>query len=275
MAPTVAGVKFCNSLTISDGEDEQIATLMVDIGGVQLTADSYQCAPANGCAAIDPADDVQVTISDGEGNVFNTTTIASVWAGDEIVISTDLDAASMPLATYGYGTGICSGGDGTEGTVAKFCNFLVYEGGTSFVATLDVGGTTIEAASGTCAPIAACTGIPSGDVSVELLDDQGTSMAWYSSWNVESGVEMLFVATRGLVPVRDENGEVVLDEEGQPMEEEGNVVDGSPSSGVCSASEARLRTLATAPTGSGWKKGSAGTPIGFTSTSGAYESIDP
>jgi hypothetical protein len=195
--PVVGGlVKFCNNLyKIIDSESIAVE-LTVRINDIDLVADSSTCAPVMGCTGIDAGDNIDVTILDGTTEL-NTVTVPVIYDGDELLITTGLDADSMPIPDVDLASGICSGGDATAGTVAKFCNYMYGQDDSgepvSIIATLDVDGTKLEAESGTCAPIAACTAIPSG-TDVPLTLSVGDTDILTGTWNIEDGSEMVFWA---------------------------------------------------------------------------------
>jgi hypothetical protein len=104
-----------------------------------------------------------------------------------------IDTEGYPSIEGWPGEGICSGGDGTSGTVAKFCNKLA-SGGQSITLTLELDGVTVSAATGTCRPVAMCTPISSGtDVPIARLDG-GTTVLSGTFPSIPAGASMLFVA---------------------------------------------------------------------------------
>jgi hypothetical protein len=77
--------------------------------------------------------------------------------------------------------------------MAKFCNFL-QKNSTDFLLTLNMGGVSFSAMSGTCSPIGSCTSIQSGtNVALSLLD--GTTTVISGTYpTITAGANMVFRA---------------------------------------------------------------------------------
>jgi hypothetical protein len=200
--------KFCNRLTIG-GES---VTLTLDVGDVSISAATGVCAPTDQCIAVPAGTDVAMAISD-ESGVLSSGTYPEIPTGEEMVFFSVVGSDGYPSIEGWPGNGICSGGDGGEGTVMKFCNKLS-SGGQSITLTLDLNGATVSAATGECAPVAMCVPITSGvDVPIALLD--GTETVISGTYpDVPEGSAMMFVAE--------------IDEAGT-----GPTVTGGPYQGIC------------------------------------------
>jgi hypothetical protein len=183
----VAKIKFCHALTSSS----QSVTYTINVNGTKVSATSGNCAPVNSCLAVPAGKGSPVTLTSGTATL-STGTI-DITPGMELLIRAELDSNSNPIWRSGTASGICSGGTGTSGTEAKFCNFL-QKGSADFLLTLKLGGATFSAMSGTCSPIGSCTTIPSGtDVSITLLD--GTTTVVSGTFpTVGAGANMVFRA---------------------------------------------------------------------------------
>ncbi len=167
-----AKAKFCHALT-SNGQD---ITLTLDVNGTRISALTGNCVPTNTCMAVPTGTNVPVSLLDGT-TILDSGTFASITAGEELLFRARLDSSSAPTLTGDSANGICSGGSGTTGTVAKFCNRLQRNGG-DIVLTLNIGGASISAQSGTCAPVGTCASISSGtNLSMSLLEGSTTVLS--------------------------------------------------------------------------------------------------
>jgi hypothetical protein len=133
-----------------------------------------------------------MALSEG-GTTISSGTYPSIPVGEEMVFFSVVDTDGSPSIEGWPGNGICSGGSGASGTVAKFCNKLS-SGGQSVTLTLDLDGARVSAASGDCAPIAMCLPISSGtDIPIALLNgSEPVVLGTFPS--IPSGASMLFAA---------------------------------------------------------------------------------
>ena len=185
-SPTAA-IKFCHGLS-SGGSP---VTLTLDVGGNKISASTSNCQPAASCLAIPAKAGTPISLSNGLLTLFSGT--IDLVAGRESLVRATLDSNRRVTLESKRANGICSGGTGTTGTSAKFCNFL-QRNDTDILLTLNIAGTTISAMSGTCTPIGSCTPIRSGSsLSMELLD--GTfAIASGTYPSVNPGANMVFSA---------------------------------------------------------------------------------
>jgi hypothetical protein len=209
-------IKFCHALT-SGG---QSMTLTLNINGSTIATTSGSCNPVSSCLAVPARTAAPISLMNG------STTLASgtidLTAGMELLIRATLDSSNAITLESNRAGGICSGGNGTSGTLGKFCNFL-YTGTTAaptdVLLTLYVGGARFSAMSGTCSPISSCTSIQSGtNVSLSLLDGSSTVLSGTYP-TINSGANMVFRAD--------------LDDSGSP-----NIFGSSYSTGLCSPATA-------------------------------------
>jgi len=189
--------KFCNALA-NAGEP---VTLILDVGGVTISALTGACAPDSECIGVPVGVDVPVSLSDSAGLV-SSGTYPEIPSGEEMVFISMVDTASVPTIEGFPGNGICTDPGSYEGTVARFCNKLT-SGGASVTLTLDLDGATVSAATGECTPIEMCLPITSGtDVPIALLD--GAAIVTSGTFpTIPAGVSMLFTAeldTAGTAP---------------------------------------------------------------------------
>jgi hypothetical protein len=193
-----ASIKFCNELIASGG---QSMTLTLNINGTTITTTTGNCGPVSSCLAVPSGTAIPISLMNGSTTLFSET--VHLIAGTEYLIEATLDSSSSYTLDSNAADGICSGGTGTAGTLAKFCNFL-YKGTTdsptAFLLTLNVGGVSLSAMSGTCSPIGSCTSIQSGtNVSMSLVD--GSSTIHSGTYpTINSGANMVFR------PVVDDSG---------------------------------------------------------------------
>ena len=184
-----ARVKFCHSLSSSG----QPLTLTLRVNGVAFSAPTGECAPSSSCTAVPSGTNVPFAFLNGT-TTLGTGTIATLDAGSEYLYRATLNSSSQPTIVGGRANGICSGGDGKAGTVAKFCNRLARSDGSDVVVTLNVGGVTVSASTGTCEPMSACVSITSGtNIPISILD--GTTIISTGTFPlVTAGSTMLFLA---------------------------------------------------------------------------------
>ncbi len=183
-----ANVKFCNQLSASGGES---LTLTLSVNGTKISATSSNCEPVGYCLAVPAGAATPFVLMNGSTTLSSGT--IDLTAGTELLIRAILDSSSSPTFESNRAGGICSGGTGTAGTMAKFCNFL-QKSNKDFLLTLNVGGASFSAMSGSCSPIGACTSIPSGtNVSLSLMDGN-TTVASGTYPTISAGANMVFRA---------------------------------------------------------------------------------
>ncbi len=180
-------IKFCQGLKQSGSS----VTLTLDVNGQKLTTSSGNCAPVNGCLTVNAGPDTPISLTQGTSTLTSGT--MDFEAGMEALVRPELDADSDIVLESSHSVGICSGGTGTSGTLAKFCN-LLSKNSADVTLTLKLGDVSISAVSGTCAPIGTCSSISAGtDLSISLMDGSTTVISGtYPS--VVSGANMLFRA---------------------------------------------------------------------------------
>jgi hypothetical protein len=224
---TTAKVKFCHNLTSSGAN----VTLTLNVNGTTVSALTGNCAPAGSCATFPAAASVPISLLNGS-TVLWSGTANNLTAGTEYLYRGRLDSTdSSVTVSGGRADGICSGGGGITGTVAKFCNHLSKSSG-SFTATLNIGSSSFSAATGTCVPIGTCTAIPSGtNVAISLMD--GTTSVLSGTYpTITAGNAMVFFAE--------------MDDAGTNP-----TIRGSVFNGICSVSSGSLLPRGYSPVG-GW-----------------------
>jgi hypothetical protein len=209
-----AKIKFCHGLNTSSRPS---LALTLNINGTKVTTTTGNCQPTSSCLTVSAGSAVSISLLDGSTTLVSGT--INIEGGKEIMMRATLDDTNAPTVEAGRAQGICSGGTGTAGTQAKFCHFLSKKSTGDYLATLNIGGSTISAMSGTCAPIGSCTAIPSGtDVSISLLDGS-TTMLSGTFPTIVSGANMVFFSE--------------LDTDGSPT-----IFGSTYSTGVCSVATA-------------------------------------
>jgi hypothetical protein len=183
-----ASIKFCNQLTSSSG---QSLTLTLNINGTKISTNSGNCEPVGSCFSVPAGTATPFSLMNGSTTLSSGT--IDLTDGIELLIRATLDSSSSPTFESNRAGGICSGGTGTAGTMAKFCNFLQKDNA-DFLLTLKIGSASFSAMSGTCSPIGTCTSIQSGtNVSLSLMD--GTSTLVSGTYpTVSAGANMVFRA---------------------------------------------------------------------------------
>lgn len=187
-SPSSVNIKFCQSLSSSS----QSLTLTLNVNGTKISSTTGNCEPVDSCLAVPAGTATPISLMNGSTTLSSGT--INLIAGTELLIRATLDSSSSPTLESNRAGGICSGGTGTAGTQAKFCNFLQKSNSTDFLLTLNVGGASFSAMSGTCSPIGSCTSIQSGtNVSMSLLDGSSSvSSGTYPT--IAAGANMVFRA---------------------------------------------------------------------------------
>jgi hypothetical protein len=181
-----ATIKFCHGLSTSSSPS---LALTLDLNGTKVTATTGNCQPTGSCLTVPAGPSIPVTVTNGSTTFVSSAIDLEV--GAELLVEATLDSSGSPMVTSSPAQGICSGGTGTSGTLAKFCNFLT-KNDSDFVVTLQIGGTSISALTGSCSPVGMCSSITSGsDVPFSLLDGS-TALVSGTFPTIDSGSNTLF-----------------------------------------------------------------------------------
>jgi hypothetical protein len=183
----MGSVKFCHGLT----QGGSSMTLTLSVNGTKLTTSTGNCAPVASCLQVAAGSALPFALLNGSTTLYTGT--LNLEAGAEELVRPGLDSNKAVTISAYDANGICSGGTGTSGTLAKFCNFLQVNHA-DFTATMKLGSATFSAMTGSCSPVASCTSIPSGtNVSLSLLNGS-TSIFTGTFPTINSGSNMVFTA---------------------------------------------------------------------------------